>query len=172
LGSGILKILLPPQFLHDDVFCIIVFIGYSCKPIGGALLWGAVVSDASVVDYPYVTFFLMDLSSARWHLCIARGTTWSLVVPFLSAVACKVTGFPAEETCEDFPLSVLLDGPSWISAFSAPSHSLFVPISSWEEIFGFCYTSARSSWGCVHCIWVLLRISPLVAERPPGCDGW
>jgi hypothetical protein len=74
LGSGILKILLPPQFLHDDVFYIVVFVGYACQPVSGTLLWGSVVSDTSVIDYPNVVFFLADLPGARGWLGITSVT--------------------------------------------------------------------------------------------------
>jgi hypothetical protein len=74
LGSGILKILLSPQFLHDDVFYIVVFVGYACQPIVSALLWGSVIGDTSVVDYPNIAFFLPDLPGTRGYLVISRGT--------------------------------------------------------------------------------------------------
>jgi hypothetical protein len=51
LGSGILKILSPHEFLHDDVFYIIVFVSDPRKPIGGALLGVSIIDYASVVDY-------------------------------------------------------------------------------------------------------------------------
>jgi hypothetical protein len=74
LGSGILKILFSHQFLHNDVFYIVVFVGYTCQPTGGALLWGSIVGDTLVVDYPNVIVLLADLSSARGSLSIAKGT--------------------------------------------------------------------------------------------------
>jgi hypothetical protein len=49
---------------------------------------------------------------------------------------------------------------------------LFVPVSSWEEIVCFGYPGARSSWGGIHCIWILLGVSPLAIERLPGISGW
>jgi hypothetical protein len=136
------------------------------------VLRGSVVSNTSVVDYPDVAFLLADLSSTHRCLGIARGTAWSLVVSFLSTVSCEMTGLSAKEACEDFPLSVFLDGSSWISSFSTSSYSLFVPVSSWEEIFCFGYSSARSSWRSIHRIWITLRISPLAVERLPGISGW
>jgi hypothetical protein len=149
-----------------------VFVCHTCQPVVGTLLWGSVVSDTSVVDYPDVAFLLADLSSTHRCLGIARGTAWSLVISFLSTVSCEVTGLSAKEACEDFPLSVLLDGSSWISPFSTSSYSLFVSVSSWEEIFCLGYSSARSSWGSIHCIWIALGVSPLTVERFPGIGGW
>jgi hypothetical protein len=149
-----------------------VFVSYACQPIGSALLWGSIVSDTSVVDYPDVAFFLTDLPGARRYLGIARGTVWSLIVSFLSAVPCKVTRFSTKETCEDFPLSVSLDGSSWVSPFLTSSYSLFVSVSSWEEIFCFGYPGSCPSWGSIHCVWVPLRVSPLAVKWPPGSSGW
>jgi hypothetical protein len=149
-----------------------MFVGYTCQPVGGALLWGSVVGDTPVVDYPYVAFFLAHLSSAHWYLCVARGTTWSLIVSFLLAVTRKVTGLSAEKACEDFPLSVLLDGSPWISSFLTSSYVLFVSVSSWKEIVCFSYPGSRPSWGSVHGVWVPLRVPPLIAKRPPGSNGW
>jgi hypothetical protein len=180
LGSGILKILFPPQFLHDNVFYVIMFVCDSCQPVAGVLLWGPIVGDASVIDYPNIAFFLADLSSTHGPLIIARGVTWSLVVSqktlvtvlFLLAVSCEVTWFSAKEACEDFPLSVFLDGSSWVSPFSVSSYSLFVSGSSWEEIFCFGYPGVCSSWGSIHCVWIPLRVSPLVTERIPVISWW
>jgi hypothetical protein len=149
-----------------------MFISHACEPVVGALLWGPIVGDTSVVDYPNVALFLADLSSAHGYLSIVRGATWSLVIPLLSTISCKVTGLSAEETCENFPLSVFLDGSSWISSFSTSSYTLFVSVSSWEEIFCFGYSSVCSSWRSVHGIWITLRISPLAVERLPGISGW
>jgi hypothetical protein len=149
-----------------------MFICHACQPVVGALLWGSIVSDTSVVDYPNIAFLLVDLPNSHRCLGIARGTAWPLVIPFLSTVSCKVTGLSAKETCEDFPLSVFLDGSPWISSLSASSHSLFVSVSSWEEIFRFGYPSTRSPWRSVHCIWISLRVSPLAIERLPGISGW
>jgi hypothetical protein len=149
-----------------------MFVGHTCQPVGGVLLRGAVVCDASVVDDSYVAFFLSDLSSTHRCLVVSRGAAWSLIVSFLSAVACEVTGLSAEETCEDFPLSVLLDGSSWVPPFSAPSYSLFISVSSWKEVFCFCHSSARSSRGSIHSIWITWRSSPLITEWSPGGDGW
>jgi hypothetical protein len=149
-----------------------VFVGHTCQPVVGVLLWGSVISNASIVDYPNVAFLLADLSSTHRCLSISRWAAWSLVVSFLSTVSCKMTRFPAKETCEDFPLSVLLDGSSWISSFSTSSYSLFVPISSWEEIFCFGYVSARSSRRNIHRVWITWRISPLAVEWFPGISGW
>jgi hypothetical protein len=172
LGSGILKILFPPQFLHDDVFYIVMFICHACQPVVGTLLWSSVVGNTSIVDYLNVALFLVDLPSTHGCLNIVRGATWSLVVPFLSTVSCEVTGLSAEETCEDFPLSVLLNGSSWISSFSASSYALFVSVSSWKEIVCFGYPGTRSPWGSIHCIGISLRISPLAIDRLPGISGW
>jgi hypothetical protein len=171
LGSGILKILFSPQFLHNNVFYIVVFVGYACQPVAGALLWGSIVGDTSVVDYPNVAFFLTDLPSVHGYLSVARGTTWPLVVSFLSAVSCEVTRLSAEEACEDFPLSVLLDGSSLVSSLSTSSYTLFVSVSSWKEIICFSYLGTRSSWGGVHCIWISLRVPPLIIEWLPGIGG-
>jgi hypothetical protein len=85
---------------------------------------------------------------------VSGGTCWSLVVvwgaliviAFLSTIPCEVTGFAAEKTCEDFPLSVLLDRSSGVSSFSAPPYTLFVSISSGEEIFCFRDSCSSSSW--------------------------
>jgi hypothetical protein len=148
-----------------------VFIGYACQPIGGALLWGSIVSDTSIIDYSNVTFFLSDLLGARGYLGISRGTVWSLIVSFLSAVPCKVTRLSAKEAGEDFPLSIPLDGSPWVSSFPTSSDSLFVPISSWKEIFCFRYARPCPSWGGIHCIWVPRRVSPLAVKRPPGSSG-
>jgi hypothetical protein len=60
--------------LHDNVFYIVVFVGYACQPIVGALLWGSVISDTSVIDDPNVVVLLADLPGARGCLSIARGT--------------------------------------------------------------------------------------------------
>jgi hypothetical protein len=147
-----------------------VFVGHTCQPIVCALLWGSVISDASVVDYPNVAFFLADLSSTHRCLGIARGTARPRV--FLSTVSCEMTRFSAKETCEDFPLPVLLDGSSLVSSFSVSSYSLLVSISSLEEIFCFGYASARSSRRSTHGIWIAWRISPLTVERLPGICGW
>jgi hypothetical protein len=73
-----------------------------------------------------------------------------IAISFLSAVSCKVTRFSAKEACEDFPLSVLLDGSSGVSSFSVTSYTLFVLISSWEEIFCFCDSCPSSSGQCIH----------------------
>jgi hypothetical protein len=115
----------------------------------------SVICYASIVDHPDGTFFLSCLSNVR---VISRGTCWSLVVTwgalivimFLSAIPCEVTGLSAKETCEDFPLSILLDGSTRVSSFSAPPYTLFVSISSWEEVFRFRNSCPRSSWGRVH----------------------
>jgi hypothetical protein len=149
-----------------------MFICYACQPVVSALLWGLFIDDTPVVNYSNVAFFLPNLSSSHWLLVIARRSTWSLVDSFLSTVLCEVTRLSAKETGEDFPLSVLLNGPSWISSFAASSYLLFVSVSSWEEIFCFGYPSARSSWRSVHGIWIPLRVSPLVTERLPGGNGW
>jgi hypothetical protein len=167
LGSGIFKILFSPQFLHHNVFYIVVFVCYAHKPVVGPLLWSSVVGNASIVDYPNVAFFLADLPSTHGCLSIARGATRSLVVPFLSTVSCEVTGLSAEEACEDFPLSVLLNGSPWVSSFSTSSYALFASVSSWKEIVCFGYPGACPPWRRIHCIGILLRISPLAIERPP-----
>jgi hypothetical protein len=75
-------------------------------------------------------------------------------ISFLLAIPCKVTGFSAEETCEDFPLSILLDRSSGVSSFPATSYTLFVSVSSWEEIFCFRYSCPSSSGRCIHGILV------------------
>jgi hypothetical protein len=49
LGSGILKILSPPQLLHDKVFYLVGFFGYPLQPCLGFLLRGAPFDDASVI---------------------------------------------------------------------------------------------------------------------------
>jgi hypothetical protein len=144
-----------------------MFVCHACQPVVSALLWGLVVRYTSVVDYPNIAFFLADLPSAHGYLSIARGTARSLIVAFLSTVPCKVTGLSAKETCEDFPLSVLLDGSSWVSPFLTSPYSLFVSISSWEEIFCFSYPGACSSRGSIHHVWVSLGIPPLVVEQLP-----
>jgi hypothetical protein len=149
-----------------------MFVRHACQPIVSALLGGSVIGDTSVVDYPNVAVLLADLSSARGHLNITRGTAWPLVVAFLSTIPREVTRLSAKEACEDFPLSVPLYGSSWVSSFSASSYSLFVSIPSWEEVFGFCHSCPGSSWGRIHCVWVPLRVLPLVTERPPGSSGW
>jgi hypothetical protein len=123
-----------------------MFVGHACQPIGGALLWGPFIDDTSVVNYLNVAFFLPNLSSSHWLLVIARQAAWSLVDAFLSTVSCEVTWLPTKETGEDFPLSVLLDGSSWVSSFTAPSYSLFVSVSSWEEIFSLSYPGTRPPW--------------------------
>jgi hypothetical protein len=58
---------------------------------------GSIIGDTSVVDYPNVAFLLTNLSSAHWRLCVTRGSTWSLIVSFLSAVTREVTGFPQKK---------------------------------------------------------------------------
>jgi hypothetical protein len=93
-------------------------------------------------------------------LIVSRRTCWSLVISWgalivialLSAVSCKVTRFSAEETCEDFPLSIFLDGSSRVPSFSAASYSLFVSCSSREEIFCFCDSGPSPSRARVHSI--------------------
>jgi hypothetical protein len=149
-----------------------MFVGHACQPVGGALLRGAVVCDASVVDDSYIAFLLSDLPGSRGYLGIAGGATWALIISFLSAIPCKVTRLSAKEAGEDFPLPVPLNGSSLVSPFSTSSDSLFVSVSSWEEIFRFCYPSSRPSWGGIHCIWIPCGVSPLVTEWPPGCNGW
>jgi hypothetical protein len=72
LGSGILKILFSPQLLHNNVFYIVVFVGYAGQPVVGVLLWGPVIGDASVIDYPNVTVLLADLTCARGWLNVMR----------------------------------------------------------------------------------------------------
>jgi hypothetical protein len=156
-----------------------MFVCDSCQPVTGTLLWGSIVGDAPVVDNPNIAFILADLSNAQGTLGIARGATWPLVVSwnalvaisFLSAISCEVTWFSAEEACEDFPLSIFLDGSSWVSPFSIPSYSLFVLGSAQEEIFCFGYPGVRPSWGSIHCVWISLGVSPLVVERLPVI-GW
>jgi hypothetical protein len=165
--------------LHDDVFYVIMFICDSRQPVVGALLWGSIVSNASVIDNPNIAFVLVGLSCTCGTLVVSWWTTWSLIVSwdaliavsFLLAISCEVTWFSTEETCEDFPLSVFLDRSSWVSPFSASSYSLFVSISAWEEIFCFGYPGVRPSWGSIHCVWVSLGISPLVIEWFPGIGG-
>jgi hypothetical protein len=39
-GSGALKILFLPEFLHNEIFDVITFFSYSGKPVLGFLLWG------------------------------------------------------------------------------------------------------------------------------------
>jgi hypothetical protein len=139
-----------------------------------------VVRNASIIDHPDGAFLLSCLSNARRALVVSRGTRWSLIVAwgalivitFLPTISCEVTGLSAEETCKDFPLSVLLDGSSGVSSFFVPPYTLFVSVSSWEKIFCFGYSGARSSWGSIHCIWILLRVSPLAIERLRGISGW
>jgi hypothetical protein len=116
------------------------------QPVCCSLVGGSVVCYASVVDDPDHAFFLSHLSSTRRVLIVSRGTCWSLIVVFLSAIPCKVTGFSAKETCEDFPLSILLDRSSRVPSFSAPSYTLFISISSWEEVFRFRDSCSSSSW--------------------------
>jgi hypothetical protein len=70
----------------------------------------SVVCYASIVHYPDSAFVLLGLSNARGILIISRRTRWSLVVAlFLSTVPCEVTRLSTKETCEDFPLTILLD---------------------------------------------------------------
>jgi hypothetical protein len=158
-----------------------MFIRDSRQPVIGALLWGSIVSDTSAVNNPNIAFVLAGLSCTYGTLIIARWVTWPLVVSwdalitisFLSAISCEVTWFSTEETCEDFPLSVLLDGSSWVSPFLVPPYLLFVSGSAWEEIFCFGYPGTCPSWGSIHCVWILLGISPLVVERfPVICWCW
>jgi hypothetical protein len=164
--------------LHDDIFHIVIFICDSCQPVAGALLWGPIIGNAPVVDNPNIAFVL-SLSCTYGTLVILWWTAWSLIVSwdslvpvsFLSTISCEVTWFSAEEACEDFPLSVFLDGSSWVSPFPTSSYSLFVSISTWEEIFCLGHPSAHSSWGGVHCIEISLRISPLAVEWFPGIGG-
>jgi hypothetical protein len=144
-----------------------MFVRYTCQPVVGALLWGSVVRYASVVDYPNIAFLLADLSSACGYLSVMRGAARSMIVAFLSTVSCEVTGLSAKETCEDFSLSVLLDGSSWVPPFSTSPYSLLVSISSWEEIFCFSYPGACSPRGSIHRVWVSLGIPPLVVEWLP-----
>jgi hypothetical protein len=60
--------------LHDDVFYIVMLVGYACQPVVGALLWGSVIGDTSVVNYLNVAVLLADLPGSRGYLSIARGT--------------------------------------------------------------------------------------------------
>jgi hypothetical protein len=151
-----------------------MFVSYSRQPVVGALLWGSFVRYASVIDNPNIAFVLVGLSCMYGTLVISWWITRSLVVSwdaliavlFLSAISCKVTWFPTEETCEDFPLSVLLDGSSWISPFSASSYSLFISISAREEIFCLGYSGTRPSRGSIHCVWVLLEHTLFVGRLP------
>jgi hypothetical protein len=156
-----------------------MFIRDSCQPVVGALLWGSIVSDASVIDNPNIAFVLVGLSCTYGTLVVSWWSAWSLVVSwdaliaisFLSAISCKVTWLSTEETCEDFPLSVLLGGSSWVSPFSASPYLLFISISAWEKVVCFCYSGPRPSWGGIHCVWVPLGVSPLVVEWLPGIGG-
>jgi hypothetical protein len=149
-----------------------MFIGHTCQPVSGALLRGTVICDAPVVDYLNVAFFLTNLPSTHRYLNISRGSAWPLIVTFLSTVPCEVTRLSAKEACEDFPLSVPLDGSSWISSFPASSYSLLVSISSREEVFCFGHPGPCSSWGGVHRILITLGIPPLIVERSPGGNRW
>jgi hypothetical protein len=115
------------------------------------------------VDYTSVVNYASNGSACV--LVNLPGTCWCQVVPWwplirtlrpliaislLSAISCEVTRLSTKETCEDFPLSILLGGSSGVSSFSAASYALFISISSWEEIFGFCYPSSCSSRRGVH----------------------
>jgi hypothetical protein len=116
------------------------------------LLWIAVVNYASVVDYTANSFswILIDLPGSYWWRSLICSLGSLIAVSFLSAISCKVTRFSAEKTCEDFPLSVLLNGSLGVPPFSAASYALFVSISSWKEIFCFCDSCPSSSGRCVH----------------------
>jgi hypothetical protein len=75
LGSGILKILSPPQLLHDEVFNLVRFFGYSFQPSLSFLLRGASFNDASVVYNAssgiLAVFFCLRLSNARGSLILS-----------------------------------------------------------------------------------------------------
>jgi hypothetical protein len=124
---------------------------------------GSVVRYTSVIDYPDDAFLRSCLPSARRALLISRRSCWSLIVAWgvliiealLLTVSCKVTGFSTEEACEDFPLSVLLNGSTGVSSFPAPPYSLFISISSWGEVFCFRDSCSSPSWRRIHCVLVL-----------------
>jgi hypothetical protein len=90
-----------------------------------------------------------------------------IAILLLSAISCEVTRFSTNEACEDFPLSVLLDRTSGVSSFSVTSYVLFVSVSSWEEIFSFCYSGSCSSRRGVHGGLILLGwiVMPWFVDR-------
>jgi hypothetical protein len=138
-----------------------------------------------IVDYTSVINYASNGSS--WVLIDLPGTCWCQVVSwwplvrtlgsliailFLSAVSCKVTRFSAKEACEDFPLSVLLDGSSGITSFSVTSYTLFMSGSSWEEILCFGYSSPSSARCCIHGIWVAWRCVVIPWSYPSWRWAW
>jgi hypothetical protein len=154
-----LKILFLPQFLHYDVLYGVVLICYSGQPVCSPLLRGSFIGNASRDD----CFFFVSLPGVRWSL---------IAIAFLPAVSCEVTWFITEKAFKDFPCSVLLNRSSWYSSFPTSSYTLFISGSSGEEIFGFGDLRTRSTWGGIHCIWVMLGIPPLVIEWLPIICRW
>jgi hypothetical protein len=118
------------------------------------LLGILVIDYASVVDYASNGFYwvLIDRPGMCqwWSLVCTLGPL--IAISLLLAISCKVTRFSTNEACEDFPLSVFLDGSLGVSSLSATSYALFMSVSSWEEIFCFRNSCPSSSWRCVHSV--------------------
>jgi hypothetical protein len=153
LGSGILKILFFPKLLHDDILYRIIFICHSQQPVCGLLLWGPFIGGASYNGW----FFFVCVSLP----CTGHSLS---CISLLSTISCEVTWFSTEEAGEDFPSTVFLYGSSGYSPFPTSSYTLFIVGSSWKEVFCFHNSCVRSSWRCVHCIWIMLGVSPLCIE--------
>jgi hypothetical protein len=105
LGSGILKILLPPQLLHDKVFDFIRFFSDPFQPGLGFLLWGMPFDDTTVVhdaSSGIEAIFAGIRLSDVWRaliLSIVRG-----LLRGLSTISFKVTWFVTIEAFENSPL--------------------------------------------------------------------
>jgi hypothetical protein len=130
LGSGILKILSPPQLLHDKVFHLVGFFHNSFKPGLSFLLWSASFDDTAIVDDAAsgieTIFARIGLSS------VCRALILPIIrirLQWLSAISFKVTWFVTVKTFEDFPL------PYWCTHSSSYSFWGLVTISSLLIIF-------------------------------------
>jgi hypothetical protein len=111
LGSGILKILSPPQLLHNKVLNFVWFFSHSFEPGLSLLLWGTSFDDTMVINDASggveAIFFSVRLSDVRRTL-----TLLIRVLPQgLSTISFKVTRFITIEAFEDFPL------PYWRTSF-------------------------------------------------------
>jgi hypothetical protein len=137
LGSGILKILLPPQLLHNEVFNLVWFFGNSFKPHLSFLLRSASLNNTSIVNNASSS---IGAVFARIRLSDARGALISSIERVLpqglSTILFKVTWFITIETFEDFPLSSWQIGPLHLSFLVAVPSQLIV----------FCLSQTSSSW--------------------------
>jgi hypothetical protein len=81
LGSGTLKILLPPQLLHNEVFNLIGFFSHSFEPGLCLLLWSTSFSNAAIVHYASggveTVTLCFCLSNAWWALILS--VVWILL---------------------------------------------------------------------------------------------